>query len=103
MTDRNLTLASVEEEIGKIHGMTELIEAEYAALRAAEFVKETRKAAHLSRAALAEKLGVSAARITEVEAGEGRYGPSIALLARIAKACGGTLQLSIRPAAAPSN
>ena len=92
-----VTLEAVEEKLEKITGMSELIDSEYAALGAADFVKQTREAAHLSRSALARKLGVSAARISEVEAGEGRYGPSVALLARIAKACGGTLQLAVRP------
>ena len=91
-----VTLETVERNLGKIPGMAELIESEYAALRAAEFVKQTRKAAHLSRSELAGKLGVTTARISEVEAGQGRYGPSVALLARIAEACGGILQLSVK-------
>lgn len=91
-----VTLDTVEQNLGQIPGMTELIEAEYAAIRAAEFVKQTRKAAHLSQAALAERVGVAPARISEVEAGRGNYGPSVAFLARVAEACGGTLQLSVK-------
>jgi DNA-binding XRE family transcriptional regulator len=67
-----------------------------AAFDAAEFVKKTRKAAHLSQAELARRLGVSTARISELEAGRGGpYGPSVVLLARLAEACGGTLQVSV--------
>ena len=95
-TNKYVTLDVLEKRLRKIDGMPELIDSEYASLRAAEFVKETRESANLSRTALAHKLGVSAARITQLESGEGRYGPSVALLARIVEACGGTLQLSVK-------
>jgi len=94
--NRYVTLETLEKRLRTIDGMSELIDSEYASLRAAEFVKETREAAKLSRTALAHKLGVSAARISQLETGEGRYGPSVALLARIVEACGGTLQLSVK-------
>jgi DNA-binding XRE family transcriptional regulator len=89
-----VTLEKVGRGLAKIPGMPELIEEERAALRAAEFVEQTRKAAHLSQAALAKKIGVSQARISQMEKGEGRYGASVVLLDRVAKACGGFLHLS---------
>lgn len=90
----SVTLKTVERKLAKIPGMTELIEEERAALRAAQFVEQTRKAANLSQAQLAKKVGVTQARISQVESGEGPLGPSISLLERIAKACGGLLRLS---------
>lgn len=101
---RYVSLAETEKEVREVPGMSELIDTEYAALCAADFIKHAREEAHLSRSALARKLGVSPARITEIEAGEGRYGPSVALLARIVTVCGiGTLKLSVEPNRANSH
>jgi len=89
-----VTLDKVKRDLAKTPGMSELIDEERVNLRAAELVKEARKAAHLSQSALAEKINVTQARISQMESGEAPYGPSIALLERVARACGGTLHLS---------
>jgi len=89
-----MSIEQVEHKLEKIPGLSELIEDESAALHAAEFIGHTRKAAHLSQAKLAEKIGVSQARVSQMEKGIGRYGPSLGLLERIASACGGSLHLT---------
>jgi transcriptional regulator with XRE-family HTH domain len=55
---------------------------------AARFVREMRLHAKLSQAALGEKLGVSQARISEIERSETPEGISYALLKRVAAVCG---------------
>jgi DNA-binding XRE family transcriptional regulator len=77
------------------------IGAETATLHAAHFVSQARKQAKLSQADLAEKIGVSQARVSRMEKGEGRYGLSITLLERVAAACGGTLQLKFKKTTGP--
>jgi DNA-binding XRE family transcriptional regulator len=89
-----VTLEEFGRKLAKIPGMSELIEEESANLRAAEFVRHSRRVAHLSQANLAEQIGVTQARVSQMEKGEGPYGVSLAVLARVAKACGGTLRLS---------
>jgi DNA-binding XRE family transcriptional regulator len=89
-----VTLNKVRQGLAKTPGMLDLIEQERVNVRAAELVKQARKAARLSQAALAEKLDVSQARISQMERGEAPYGPSMVLLERVARACGGTLHLS---------
>jgi DNA-binding XRE family transcriptional regulator len=94
---KNHDFVSVEQlgrELEKIPGMAKIIDDEYTALHAAEFIESTRKAAHLTQAKLADKIGVSQARISQMEKGEGTYGPSLSLLERVASACGGVLEIS---------
>jgi DNA-binding XRE family transcriptional regulator len=64
-------------------------------LLAARFVEYSRKSARLSQKALAGALGVTQARVSQMEKGEGAYGLSITLLDRVAKVCGGHLRLSL--------
>jgi transcriptional regulator with XRE-family HTH domain len=66
-----------------------------AAIAAGRLIKSWRKQAAgsdgsqgFTQGELAERIGVSQARISEIETGNGRDGPSFALLARIAHACG---------------
>jgi DNA-binding XRE family transcriptional regulator len=59
-----------------------------ASLRAADLIRTMRKKARLSQAQLAEKLGVKQTRVSELEAGIGRQGPTWAVMERVAKACG---------------
>ncbi len=66
-----------------------------ASIAAGRLIKSWRKQASqtdgtqgLTQGELAERIGVSQARISEIETGTGRDGPSFALLARIANACG---------------
>jgi len=90
------SLDKLKSGLAKMPGVSELIEEERANLHAAELVREARKAAHLSQAALAEKIEVTQARISQMESGAGPYGLSVVLLERVARACGGSLQLSFR-------
>jgi transcriptional regulator with XRE-family HTH domain len=55
---------------------------------AARFIKEMREHAKLSQAALARKLGMSQARVSEMERGNSPDGVGYALLRRVAVACG---------------
>lgn len=59
-----------------------------AALRAGALARRMRLEAALSQKELGELLGVSQARISEIEAGTGRHGPSWDIMERIAAACG---------------
>jgi DNA-binding XRE family transcriptional regulator len=58
-----------------------------AAFEAGQLVRALRKHARLSQVELAERLGVEQPRISAIEAGRGRDGPSYALLKRIVVAC----------------
>src|SRR5260370_3390685 len=99
MKRKYVTLEKVGKGLAEIKGMPELvkeernalIEEERAALRTAEFIKYARTTAHLSQGDLANELGVTQARISQMEKGDGPYGASIAVLERVAKACGGRL------------
>ena len=62
-----------------------------AAMRAGDLVRAMRKDAGLSQSQLADKLGVTQARVSEVEAGIGSQGPTWDLMERISVACGKTL------------
>jgi DNA-binding XRE family transcriptional regulator len=62
-----------------------------AAMRAGDLVRAMRKDAGLSQSKLAEQLGISQARISEIEAGIGSQGPTWDLMERISVACGKTL------------
>jgi DNA-binding XRE family transcriptional regulator len=62
-----------------------------AAMRAGDLVRAMRKDAGLSQSQLAERLGVTQARISEIEAGIGSQGPTWDLMERISVACGKTL------------
>jgi transcriptional regulator with XRE-family HTH domain len=74
-----------------------------AAFRAGGLVRRMRREADLSQRALGESLGVSQARISEIEAGAGSQGPTWALMERIAAACGREIGLADTQAeAAPS-
>ena len=95
-------LQGLEKRLGQIPGMSALIEEEYAVLieeekaaaQIAELVKHTRTSFGLSQTALGKKLGVTQARVSKIEQGAVAFGPSIGMLARVALACGRTLQLS---------
>jgi transcriptional regulator with XRE-family HTH domain len=65
-----------------------------AALEAGLVVRMLRERVKLSQAELAHLLGVSQPRISAIESGAGRDGPSYALLKRIAAACGMSLNLT---------
>ncbi|MFL6846569.1 MAG: helix-turn-helix transcriptional regulator [Allosphingosinicella sp.] len=65
-----------------------------AAYRAGNVIRMMRKSRRFSQAMLARRLGVSQARISELEAGVGAHGPSWDLMERVAKACGATILIS---------
>jgi transcriptional regulator with XRE-family HTH domain len=58
-----------------------------AGIRAGEMVRRMRVLANLSQKQLGDAIGVTQARISELEAGLGKNGPSFAVLERIASAC----------------
>jgi transcriptional regulator with XRE-family HTH domain len=59
-----------------------------AALEAGRLVRSFRERSGMTQGQLAERLSISQPRICAIERGEGRDGPSYALLKRIAAACG---------------
>jgi transcriptional regulator with XRE-family HTH domain len=59
-----------------------------AALRAGDLIRTMRKAAGISQAELADKMGVTQSRISEIEAGMGSQGPTWNVMERAAAACG---------------
>lgn len=66
------------------HGRAPVVSS--AAFRAAAIVRTMRKARGLSQKELAERLGFSQARISEIEAGLGPQGPTWDLMERISRA-----------------
>ena len=58
-----------------------------AALEAGRLIRSFRETAGLSQGQLAQRIGVSQPRISAIENGEGRDGPSYALIKRIAAVC----------------
>jgi HSP20 family protein len=65
-----------------------------AALRAGDLVRKMRKAAGISQVELANKIGVTQSRISEIEAGMGSQGPTWDVMERVAAALGRHLQIS---------
>jgi DNA-binding XRE family transcriptional regulator len=61
-----------------------------AALEAGRLVRSLREKAGLTQEELADRLDMKQPRVSAIEAGRGRDGPSYALLKRIVFACGGT-------------
>ena len=59
-----------------------------AALEAGRLVRAFRRKKGFTQSELADRLSITQARISAIETGEGRDGPSYALLKRIAHACG---------------
>ena len=59
-----------------------------ASFRAATLVRSMRKDAAFSQRDLATRIGVTQARISEIEAGLGKHGPSWDVMERIAAVCG---------------
>lgn len=66
-----------------------------AVFMAADFVRKARQKAGLTQVELAKRLHVSQARVSVMESGSAKQGPSIAVLSKVARACGVTLRLSI--------
>lgn len=68
-----------------------------APFRAGMLVRQLRNDAGMSQRELGEALGISQARVSEIEAGSGPNGPTWALMERIAKAC--NREIGVLPAA----
>ncbi len=68
-------------------------------MNASSVIRKTRQRAGLTQAELAERAGTTQSAISRLERGHVR--PSLDTLDRLAKACGATLELSLRPAATP--
>jgi DNA-binding XRE family transcriptional regulator len=62
-----------------------------AALEAGRFIRDWRKKAGLTQVALAQRIEVTQARVSAIESGDGRDGPSYSILRRVAEACGVSL------------
>jgi transcriptional regulator with XRE-family HTH domain len=58
------------------------------ALEAASLIRGIRELVEISQAELARRLGVTPARMSTIEKGEGPNGPTYAMLKRVARACG---------------
>jgi ribosome-binding protein aMBF1 (putative translation factor) len=59
-------------------------------------VKTARLRAHLSQAKLAEKIGTTQSVIARLESGTDQRTPTLPLLAHIATACGGNLEIGFK-------
>jgi transcriptional regulator with XRE-family HTH domain len=82
--------------------LREAYEEASAALEAGQLVRALRKRAGLTQQALAERLSMTQARVSAIEAGEGRDGPTYGLLKRIAAACDMSLASAFADDAMPS-
>lgn len=98
----NLVQPSLEELLTTPEARA-AFEAKSAALEAAELIRGFRRRAvaadgtvGISQDELARRIGTSQARVSQIENGEGRDGPSYALLRRIAFACGIDWTLMLR-------
>jgi transcriptional regulator with XRE-family HTH domain len=78
----------VGDDVGE--GTRIALEAAEGAEEAARFVREMREAAKLTQTALGRKIGISQARVSEIERGGTPEGISYATLRRVARACGFT-------------
>jgi HSP20 family molecular chaperone IbpA/DNA-binding XRE family transcriptional regulator len=89
LNDRRRREAAARELVGNdiYEGNREAFENADAVQEAARFVRQMRDYAKLSQKVLGEKLGVSQARISEIERGNSPEGVSYALLKRVARAC----------------
>jgi len=92
----SVDLATVERDLMSIPGGREMLDEKAGLLEAARFVRRIRNKARLSQAGLAEAMGVAQARVAEIETAKSKRGPTVATLARAAKACGGTLKLEMK-------
>lgn len=68
-----------------------------ASLRAGRLVRRMREAAGLSQSELAGRLSVSQERVSAIENGLSRQGPTIATLEGVAEACGFQLKIDFSP------
>jgi ribosome-binding protein aMBF1 (putative translation factor) len=90
LNDRKRREEAVRQIVGDAHydSNRDAYENADAVQEAARFVRQMREHAELSQRALGERLGVSQARISEIEKGGAPEGVSYALLKRVSRACG---------------
>ncbi len=90
LTDRKKREAAVKRLVGsEINESSSIaLQTAEAVQEAARFMRQMREHAGLTQAALGQKLGVTQARISELERGGSPEGMSYALLRRAAMACG---------------
>jgi DNA-binding XRE family transcriptional regulator len=70
-----------------------LYQEEHAKTEIAHAIRAARQRAKLTQAQLAKKIGTSQSAIARIESGEDERTPTLPLLARIAAACNGALQI----------
>ena len=83
-------------ELLKDHEVRMLYEEEQAKSQLAAAVKVARTRAKLTQSQLAKKVKTSQSVIARLESGTDSRTPSLPLLARIAAACNGTLEVGVR-------
>ena len=80
---------SIEELLRQsVPGTREAFETASDALEAAALIRHMRALAGLTQTEIAARLGVTPARISTIERGDGPQGPTYALLKRVARVCG---------------
>ena len=90
LNDRNLRRAALDKVVRRDRSPETAAALEQADLvaEAAQYLRQMREHAKLTQEALGDRLGVTQARISELERGNSPEGMSYALLRRAAKACG---------------
>jgi transcriptional regulator with XRE-family HTH domain len=91
------------EELVPDSNQRELIEERVAAKEAASVVQALRAHAGLNQQELARRLGVSQARISQLESAYGTDGPTYGVLRGVAKACGVNLAAVLLNSVLPKN
>ena len=94
-TNRSISMDEVHNELLGNRYYRESVNERDAVFLAADFIRQSRKKVNLSQVELAKRIGVSQARISELESGRLKHGPSISVLSKVASACGGELELKI--------
>lgn len=69
---------------------------QHAVLLGARCVRDARMAAGYSQAELARRMGITQPRISSIERADGKDGPTLAMLLRVADACGLELHMDFR-------
>ncbi|WP_044558542.1 helix-turn-helix domain-containing protein [Azospirillum sp. B4] len=79
---------SADEIIGNDGDFATLVQEAEDVMAGARLIRHARQAAELSQTELANRLGVSQPRISDLESGRGTEGVTYALLLRVIRACG---------------
>jgi len=86
--DSNFTVEPTLEELFPTPETMRMFQQATAALEAGRLVRGWREGAELTQKQLAERLRLTQARISAIEKGRGRDGPTYGLMQRLAAACG---------------